>query len=1017
MRALLLAAALHTVCYLPSYAQLSTSESANAFAQGLALLQKEKYESAQHHFEAYIRAHKSDLNVIDAQYYAALCAIKLGRPDGEQRFHQFIKTYPQHRKAVLAYYQLGNLYFSNQDFAKSITYYLQVDKRTLDKATQHELQYRLAYAYLNEKDFVQALVYFNDIKEHENAYCYAASYYAGYIAFKNDDYATALEDLLRAGEHAAYQPVVPYLVLQVYYKQKRFQALIDYSEEVRHTDVALKNEDEVALLTAEAYFFTEQYADAAQHYEEYIALKDFVATSEVLYRTAHALYKANEAYKALKYFKELALQQDAIGQSSSYYAGLLYLKAGQKMLALTAFDKAQQAKFFPDIQEEAAFQYAQLSYELGHFASTIETLQQFKKEYTASPHLAAADALLSEAYLRTNDYDLAIAHIEGLTTQPKRILRVYQKVTFYKGSEHFNNAAYAQAIALFQKSLQHPYDQELVVQTQRWLGESHAAMQQYDLAVAAYQYVLKNCAKTTAVYQQALYGLGYAYFNTARYAQALPQFVQYTRQSKASIPTLWKQDALVRSADCYYATKEYQRALQVYDQALQHHPAHVHYQQGVIYGLLHDEDAAQAHFQTIFDNHAHTVYYEKALFERAHLDFVQGSYLQAIQAFTKLVQEKPHSLLIPDALLDRAIAHVNLEQYTEAIQDYEHLLKKYPQHPNAKSALLELPKIYTLAGKPEAFDQYLADYQAANPDHAALEQLAFDTAKGLFYDQRYDAAIKQLSGFVTRYPQSSLVPEAQFLVAEAYYRQGDGPQALVQYQAALKLAQTPFYNKILLRMGTLAYKQKDFAKSLQHYQQLKECAKNKKETYYALEGIMKASHALRRYEAVQQSASLIIAQGNLAVNATNEATLFLGKAAMQQGKHEEAQAHFTQLAQSASDSTAAEAQYLLAQLHYEAQAYQQSLAALFELNKQFPAYKAWTNKGYLLMADNYLALQEDFQAQATLQSIIDNAEDPDLVAIAQEKLAALQTPKGPVKLTDTEEEASPADPEFKTLED
>ncbi len=1017
MRALLLATALHLACYLPSHAQLHLPQSTALFAQGLALFQKEKYESAQHHFEAYIRAHKSDLNAIDAQYYAALCAIKLGRPDGEERFHRFIKTYPEHCKAVLAYYQLGNLYFGHQDFAKSITYYLQVEKNTLDKATQHELQYRLAYAYLNEKDFVQALAHFNDIKAHESAYCYAANYYAGYLAFKNDDYATALEDLLKASESAAYQPVVPYLVLQVYYKQKRFQELINYIQAVMHTEVALKNEDEIALLTAEAYFFTDQYAAAAHHYEEYLARKDLVATSEVLYRTAHALYKADEGYKALKYFKKLALQQDAIGQAASYYAGLLYLKTHQKMLALAAFDKAQQTNFSPDIREEAILQYAQLSYELGHFASTIEALQKFKKDYTASPHLAEADAWLSEAYLRTNDYDLAITHIEGLNTQPQRILKVYQKVTFYKGSEYFNNAAYAQAIGLFQKSLQYPYEKNLVLQAQLWLGESHSAMQQYDPAVAAYQYVLANCAKTTTVYQQALYGLGYAYFNTACYAQALPQFVQYMRQPQPSSPPLWFEDALVRSADCYYATKEYQRALQVYDQALQHHPAHAHYQKGVIYGRLHDKDAAQKNFQRIFDHYANTVYYEKALFEMAHIDFVQGNYPQAIKAFTKLAQEKPHSMLIPDALLSRAIAHVNLAQYPQAIQDYECLLKTYPQHPNTQNALLELPRIYMLAGKPEAFHQRLTDYQAANPDNANLEQLEFDTAKGLFYDQSYAAAIKRLSGFIARYPQSSLVPEAHFLVAEAYYRQGDVPQAMVQYQDALKAGQTPFYNKILLRMGSLAYKQKDFTQALQYYQQLKEGAKSKKETYHALEGIMKVSHALQRYEAVQQSAFLILEQGNLAVNATNEATLFLGKAAMQQGKRYEAQAYFTQLVQSTTDSTAAEAQYLLAQLHYEAQAYHQSLAALFELNKRFPAYKAWTNQGYLLMANNYLALQEVLQAQATLQSIIDNAEDKALVATARQKLATLEIPQGPVQLTDTEEATSVTDHEFKTLED
>lgn len=91
-----------------------------------------------------------------------------------------------------------------------------------------------------------------------------------------------------------------------------------------------------------------------------------------------------------------------------------------------------------------------------------------------------------------------------------------------------------------------------------------------------------------------------------------------------------------------------------------------------------------------------------------------------------------------------------------------------------------------LEGKPEKFKQYLTNYQAANPDPDASEKVTFDTAKILLYDRRYADAIEQLQGLVARYPKSKLVPEAIFLVAEAYYRQDDVPSALVQYQAALK---------------------------------------------------------------------------------------------------------------------------------------------------------------------------------------------------------------------------------------
>lgn len=1016
MRAFLFSIVLVFISHFPGHAQATVGQPADVFTQGMSLFQKKKYEGAQQQLETYIRTHQDNLNAIEARYYAAVCAIELGRPDGEQRFHRFIQAYPQHRKAVLAYYQLGNLYFGKQDFARSISYYLQVDKEKLDQATQDELQYRLAYAYLNEKDFTRALAYFNDIKAHKNPYRPAANYYAGYIALKNKDYTTALDDLEEASQYAAYRSVVPYLVLQVYYEQKRFVELLDYIQEVKANDPALKNADEIALLTAEAYFFTQAYAAAAQHYEDYIALKDFTATSEVLYRTAYALYQEGEVHKALKYFKELAIQQDAIGQAASYYAGLIYLKLNQKMLALPAFNKARQASFSADIEQEAAFQYAQLSYELGQLGSTIKAIQDFRHKYMDSERLAEANALLGKAYLRTKDYDLAIAHIENMEARPPSILKVYQKVTFYKGNEYFNNAAYNEAIPLFHKSLSHSIDPALALQAQLWLGESLSALQQYEEARTAYQQVLDKGDHTSSTYRQALYGMGYAYFNTAQYAQALPHFVHYTQQSVKKAPKRWVQDAWLRTADCYYATKAYREALQLYQKTVRYHPAHAYYHRGVIHGLLGNKAAAHTNLEVIFRDYTSSPYYEKALFELGRIDLVQNDYPQAIGILTKLIQQKPNSELIPEALLQRAIAYVNLKKYNQAIQDYKQLLQAYPQHPNVQNSLLELSKLYKLADKPQAFEQYLATYKASNPKHVALEQLAFDTAKGHFYDQRYGAAIKQLHQFLSQYPQSKWHLEARFLVAEAYYRQGDAEKALKAYQLAIKEKKTPFYNKILLRIATLAYQKQDFKRALQHYQMLKERARGKRETYYAVEGIMKTSHALRRYDAVRQSASLILEQGNLAANATNEATLFLGKAAMQQGKHKEALAHLKKVTKGSADVHAAEAQYLLAQLHYEAKEYQESLKALFELNKQFPTYKVWVNQGFLLIVDNYIALEEIFQAKATLQSIIDNAEDKKIVAAAQEKLGILpEAPQGAVKRQDAKQEA--VDPEFKTLED
>jgi predicted negative regulator of RcsB-dependent stress response len=76
-------------------------------------------------------------------------------------------------------------------------------------------------------------------------------------------------------------------------------------------------------------------------------------------------------------------------------------------------------------------------------------------------------------------------------------------------------------------------------------------------------------------------------------------------------------------------------------------------------------------------------------------------------------------------------------------------------------------------------------------------------------------------------------------------------------------------------------------------------------------------------------------------------------------------------------------------LLYKQKQYKASLEALFALNERFPNQIKWRLRGYLLIADNYAALGDTFQAKATLESIIQNTQDAEILAKAKQKLAQL----------------------------
>ena len=122
----------------------------------------------------------------------------------------------------------------------------------------------------------------------------------------------------------------------------------------------------------------------------------------------------------------------------------------------------------------------------------------------------------------------------------------------------------------------------------------------------------------------------------------------------------------------------------------------------------------------------------------------------------------------------------------------------------------------------------------------------------------------------------------------------------------------------------------------------------------------------------------------------NKASLFLGKAAYARGDFELAKDEFLNTLNTARDENGAEAQYLLGELFYKQKEYTKSIEALIQLNNNFNPYEAWVGKSYLLIADNYVALDDVFQAKGTLRSVIENFPLESVRADAQRKLERLE---------------------------
>src|SRR5690606_35656353 len=90
----------------------------------------------------------------------------------------------------------------------------------------------------------------------------------------------------------------------------------------------------------------------------------------------------------------------------------------------------------------------------------------------------------------------------------------YQKVTFYRGLELFNQEKYTEAKSYFNKSLNETQDGVFVARATFWKAETDYNLGKYQEAVIEFKEFKESaCAYRNDEYKKSDYNIAYTYFN------------------------------------------------------------------------------------------------------------------------------------------------------------------------------------------------------------------------------------------------------------------------------------------------------------------------------------------------------------------------------------------------------------------------------------------------------------------------------------------------------------------------
>jgi tetratricopeptide (TPR) repeat protein len=570
------------VLLLFSFTQLLAQKSqslpsfAERFRQAEKLMELEKYAAARSLFETLNDAEMDadPLLKVKASYYAAFCAAALEHRDAEYLFESFIADHPESSVRNQAWFQLGLLQYKKRNYRSALRSFEALDLHALSNREIAELYFKKGYCYLRQDDLANARKNFNQIRGTQTDYTIPATYYYAHLNYLDGDYENALKDFEKIKNERAYRTIIPLYIVHIHYGQGQYEEVIEKGSAM-FTNERNRQNLEIARMLGDAHYRLGSYTEALQYLEFYHQNQRKQISREESFQLAYLYYLNGRYAEAIRYFQPATSEEDSLGQYAFYHLADAYLKTGQKQYAANAFNSAYRMHFNPDIREDALFNYAKLSLEtnINPYNESIKALNQYLEDFPDGKRRQEAQSYLVHLYLTTNNYREALASIETIKQKDERLKEAYQKITYYRGIEFFNDRDFFDAIVMFKKSHEQSFDNKILANSLFWTGEAYFRLTQPDLAVTYFNRFLNTSgSRNLPLYYLAHYNIAYAYFQQKNYDQAIQSFNRFlaneARENKRMVS-----DALLRTGDSYFITKRYQNAIQQYEKAMSSVPA------------------------------------------------------------------------------------------------------------------------------------------------------------------------------------------------------------------------------------------------------------------------------------------------------------------------------------------------------------------------------------------------------------------------------------------------------------
>ncbi len=690
---------------------------------------------------------------------------------------------------------------------------------------------------------------------------------------------------------------------------------------------------------------------------------------------------------------------DAFYQSSLIGLGNIALKNGDKQAALAAFQKAAQLNYDQEVKADGLFNYGKILYELDSVRDALQPLQEYIalnfKDQSSEQGKETTESRITQVLTGTSNFQAGVYLLESFKNREEKAEMIYQKVTYYRGMEFYNERAFENSISMFMRSEKVPFDPEMAALATYWKAEAMYEVRKYGEAVDNFSKFLQlPAARNTTVYNYANYALAYAAFRINRYNVAAQYFERFLASEEGSLDKKIRHDVIARLGDSYLSTRNYGRANEYYCRLIKEKAPNEDYalfQQGIIKGLQGDNEGKLNTLRAVVEQFPNSNYADDVAFEIPYLSFTTGDYESAISGLQQMIKRYPRSSYVPRALMTIGLVQYNNNDNEAAMATFQKVVEEYSTTSEAAQAMLSIENIYLDQGDATSYIHYATSNNIADLSVSEQDNLAFQAGRTLFARGQYGPAVEAINAYFDKFPKPRQEKHARYIRGVSLYHTGHPREALHDLNIILNDWTSQYTEQTLMTVAALYLSLKEYNEAIVHLKKLELNSDYKKNYGYAVTNLMICYYELGDFEQMENYVELIKNYDKASEAEIATAHLYSAKASLAKEDKATAMKELNLAALKGKSAASAEARYRVAMMQYENKEYSKAQKSAFDVIENMDEQDYWVAKSFILLADTYARKGDAVQARSTLESVIENYEgDDDIIPTAKARLQKLK---------------------------